>query len=205
MAGNGWTGGYANCIKENHPDVTITNLAVTGKMLINNEIFQQLIDYASAGGTQPDILLIDGGGNDCINRVELGTANLDSSYPSGWTATTCDSLESMIYNIKTVYPFTKLLFIMPYPMMQWVDENGTDVIPGVPAPSMQRKYYDEIEKVLMKWGVPIVDLYRNSNLTSANMSQLANFFMGGTDTLHLNEAGYRRVAPVIEDALKKLF
>lgn len=202
MAGNGWTGGYANCIQENHPDVTITNLAVSGARFINGEIFGQITTYYVDGGVAPDIIIFDGGGNDFINRETLGTANLASSFTNSVNTTTCDAVEELINNTLTVYPNSKLLWISTPPMHQW-DDGST--IPGVPTPTVQRQYLDEIEKVLMKWGIPMADLYREGNVSSLNASQLGTFFLDGNDTVHLNEAGYRRVAPVIEAALKKLF
>ena len=201
MAGNGWEGGYANCIKENHPTVEITNIAVSGAKIIGGEIFGQVTDYYVAGNTSPDIIIFDGGGNDFMNRSTLGTGKLDSSFTNGTSDTTCDALETMINGVKTVYPFTKLLYISTPPMQQWDDGN---VVVGVPTPSVQREYLDAIEKVLAKWSIPIADIYRNGNVTSMNASQLGEFFMSG-DTVHLNEAGYRQVSSVVEDALNKLF
>ena len=201
MLGNGWEGGYANCIAENHPGANISNIAVSGAKLIGGEIFGQITDYYVAGNTTPDIIIFDGGGNDFVNRSELGTGMLESSFINGTSTTTCDALENMINGIKNVYPFAKLLYISTPPMQQW---NDGDVIPGVPTPAVQREYLDAIEKVLAKWSIPIADIYRNGNVTSINASQLGEFFMSG-DTIHLNEAGYRQVAPVIEDALNKLF
>lgn len=201
MAGNGWTGGYANCIRENHPEANIVNVAVTGAKLIHGEIFDQITAYHTVGNNPtPDIIIFDGGGNDFVNRSTIGTGLLDSSYIAGTSDTTCDALETMINAVKTVYPFAKLLYISTPPMHQW-DEG--DVVPGVPTPKVQREYLDAIEKVLNKWSVPMADIYRNGNVTSMNASQLGEFFMSG-DTIHLNEAGYRQVSPVIEDALKKL-
>lgn len=200
MAGDGWSGGYANCIKENHPTANIENLAVSGSQIAGGGIFAQITEYYVAGKTVPDIIIFDGGGNDFINRATLGTGLLDSSFLNNTSDTTCDALETMINGVKTVYPFAKLLYVSTPPMQQWDDGN---VIPGVPTPAVQREYLDAIEKVLAKWSVPVADIYRNGNVTSMNASQLGEFFLTG-DTIHLNEAGYRRVSPVIEDAINKL-
>ena len=205
MYGNGWSGGYSNCIKENHPTVNITNVAASGATISplegsTNHLVTQLGNYKTVVGVTPDIILMDGGGNDMIQRTEIGTGKLDSSYSNGTYNTTCDALEFTLSQIFSVYPTAKLLFIIPHPMVSGGDNT---VIPGVPTPDVQRQYWDAIEKVLNKWAVPIADTYRNGNTTSV-LTGHSSFFVEN-DGIHLNEAGYRRVAPVIEDALRKLF
>lgn len=206
MAGEGWTGGYANCIKEVHPDVNITNIAVSGATLVNinpadNTIYAQIIAYADAGGVAPDLIIFDGGGNDFIYRLPLGTGALDSSFINGVQTTTCDALEYLIYTIKNAWPTTKLLYVTTPPMAQWDD---TSVTPSVPEPDIQREYLDAIEKVLNKWGIPIADIYRDGNVASYVAPLINTYYVDG-DTVHLKEAGYRAVAPVIEAAINKIY
>lgn len=202
MAGNGWAGGYANCVQENHPTAIIKNIAQSGATLIQNDtgnfIFSQIKAWHDAGREEPDIILIDGGGNDCLYRATIGTGKLDSCYINGWQTTMCDALEYLIYASKKWYPNSKMLYISNPLMMQWAD---TTKIPSVPTPDVQLEYLVAREKVLEKWGIPIADVRRDGNLTSC-ISEQGSFFM---DSIHMNEAGYRYVAPVIENALRKLF
>lgn len=195
--GYGWEGGYANCIKEKHPDVTIDNIAVSGALMIHGGILSQIADYNTSGGKEPDIVLFDGGGNDFLGRVTLGEVDMTTSAVTGGATTTCDALELLIFNVKKTYPCAKLMYVSTPPMVK----SSTDT--GIPSPAVQREYLDAIEKVLLKWGIPMADLYRNGNISSAIPTQLQAFFLD--DCIHLNEAGYRHVAPVIEDALNKLF
>lgn len=77
MRGNGWLGGFKNCLAENHPNTTIDNIAVSGASLCesdsNPNIFNQL---AAKVSTPYDILLLTGGGNDLISGLTVGEPNL---------------------------------------------------------------------------------------------------------------------------------
>ncbi len=205
MQGTGWSGGFANCIIENHPEAKVYNIAVGGSTLVpteaNNYIYQQFKAYKDAGYTAPDLILFDGGGNDCLYRLELGTGKLDSCDINGTQDTVCDALEYLIYEIKTAFPTTKLLYVTS-PLTKQSDD--TSVIPSIPTPDVQLEYLTAREKVLEKWGIPKADIRREGNLTSCLTSQTSLYY-AESDSLHLNEAGYRYVSPVIEDALRKLF
>lgn len=200
MYGSGWIGGYANCIKENHPEADIENIAISGTTLVNDSIFSQIIGYYKQGKQAPDLIIFDGGGNDFINRATLGEV-AEVTCAVNDSSTTCGALENMINAIRNTYPKAKLLYISTPPMYQWGD--GT-IVPGIPTAKVQREYLDAIEKVLDKWSVAIADIHRNGNVTSYTVNQTKEFFMEN-DTIHFNENGYRHVAPVIEDALNKLF
>lgn len=207
MAGDGWTGGFANCIQENHPDAIITNLAASGYTLIQNDtdkyIYKQFQSYYKPDdevhGEEPDLIIFTGGGNDCIYRATIGTGKLDSCYVNGNMATMCDALEYLIYAIGTVYPNTKILYITTPMVMQSTD---TTAIPSIPTPDVQLEYLVAREKVLEKWGIPKADIRREGNLTGCMSNKTPLYF---SDSLHLNEAGYRYVSPIIEAALKKIF
>lgn len=203
MAGDGWAGGFANCLQENHPTAEVINIAVSGATLIQNDtgkfVYNQFKAYKDAGGEAPDLVIFDGGGNDCLYRANMGTGKLDSCYINGHNGTMCDALESLIYAIQTAWPNTKLLYVTTPLAMQWAD---TTKVPSVPTPDVQMEYLVAREKVLEKWGIPKADIRRDSCLTSC-ISGKASVYYG--DSLHLNEAGYRYVSPVIEDALNKLF
>lgn len=86
--------------------------------------------------------------------------------------------------------------------MVWMVWSDTTKVPSVPTPDVQMEYLVAREKVLEKWGIPKADIRRDSCLTSCISGKTSVYY---ADNLHLNEAGYRYVAPVIEDALRKLF
>lgn len=205
MAGDGWAGGYANLIKENHPNAEVINLAVSGATLIQNDtgnyIYTQFKNYynfdAEVHGEEPDLIVFDGGGNDCMYRATIGAAS-DSCYPNGYLTTMCDALEYMIYAIKTVYPNTKMLYVSTPFAMDWKSET----IPSVPSNAIQMEYLTAREAVLEKWGIPEADIRREGNLTSCIEGQITNYFI---DSLHLNEAGYRYTHPIIEAMIDKIF
>lgn len=199
MAGNGWTGGYGNCIKEMFPNFTIHNYAVSGTMLFNDEILEQCYTYYNAGLTEPDIIIVDGGGNDFLNRKDIGECSMDTNLAPDTTNSVCSYLEKLFSTIRTTWGSAKLLFIIPHSMYMW-DDGST--VPGVPSPKVQKEYWDAVRNVCEKWGVPIADTFKNGNV-NYNATSLSTFFMDD-DTMHLNEAGYRRVAPIINREILNL-
>lgn len=201
MYGDGWLGGFGNCILENHPGATVINVAVSGSKLTGGDIFQQIVNHYNEGqGVVPDIILVNGGGNDFIKHETLGTVSLSSSFPTGNHATVADSMDELIYNTKQLYPNAKIVWMSLPPMMQW---NDGLLVDEVPVPSVQKQYFDEITKVCGKYGVPTIDLFNKSNITSMIPSQLEAFYVTN-DTIHLKEAGYRHVSPLIESVITTL-
>lgn len=205
MAENAWDGGFANIIKEKHPTAKVTNIAVSGSKVTGGSVFQQIADYYVAHGIEedyyPDLIVICAGGNDFINRETIGTLNMASSYPPGDSSTFANALETMYHSVKTVYPKSKIIHLtLPF-MQQWDDGN---VVPGVPVPSVQKQYWDVLRQACEKWSIPIADLNKDANITSANTSQLGTFYLEN-DTIHFNELGYRAVYPVLESVINKIF
>lgn len=203
MAGNGWKGGFANCIQENHPEATIINLGTSGAALIQSENFipGQISAYNEAGAPIPDVVIFDGGGNDGMARVEFGTGVLNTPYTNGVLTTTCDALDYMLAYIRQNWPDTRVLYINTPKLMPWV-KDGVEVVPGPPFLNTQTEHTELLEAVCRKWGVPIADLHRKSQIPSYSQAILAKYFI---DTIHYNEAGYRAVSPIIEQELKNLF
>lgn len=63
MRGNGWLGGFRNCLAEAHPNTTIDNIAVSGASLCESDSNPNIFDQLAAKVSTPyDILLMTGGG-----------------------------------------------------------------------------------------------------------------------------------------------
>ena len=77
MRGNGWLGGFKNCLAEAHPNTTIDNIAVSGASLCESDSNPNIFDQLAAKVSTPyDILLLTGGGNDLISGLTVGEPNL---------------------------------------------------------------------------------------------------------------------------------
>ena len=204
MSGNGWEGGFANCIQENHPEATVINFGVAGATLIQQEncIPGQIVAYNDAGKPVPDVVVFDGGGNDGMFRAEFGTGMLDKPYTNGVLTTTCDALDYILAYMRKNWPDTRILYINTPKLMPWLDAEGNETIPGPAILTTQTEHVELLEAVCNKWGVAIADLHRKSQIPSFSEAIIAKYFI---DTIHYNEAGYRAVSPIIEQELKNLF
>lgn len=204
MSGNGWEGGFANCIQENHPEATVINFGVAGATLVQQEncIPSQIVAYNDAGKPVPDVVVFDGGGNDGMFRAEFGTGMLDKPYTNGVLTTTCDALDYMLAYIRKNWPDTRVLYINTPKLMPWLDAEGNEVTPGPAILTTQTEHVELLEAICNKWGVAIADLHRKSQIPSFSEAIIAKYFI---DTIHYNEAGYRAVSPIIEQELKNLF
>lgn len=191
MQGGKWDGGFANCIKENHPTATVINLGKDGKHLIDGEIGAQIMEWRSQNsGVTPDIVIVNGGGNDFLDSKELGTPALDNTEPLNNSDTVCSALDTMFWYIFDRYPTTRIFFITG-PLIAKIET--------IPAPEVQLQYYDALRKVCEKFGVPVIDLTKNAQIPPSVTTLCKKYY--DTDPIHLNEAGYRRVSAYIENVL----
>lgn len=191
MRGAKWEGGFANCIKENHPTATVINLAKDGKHLIDGEIGAQMTTWKSENpDTIPDVVIINGGGNDFLNSRNLGTPTLDNTEPLNNLDTTCNAVDTMFWYIFDSYPATRIFFITG-PIIKKIE--------GSPTPKVQLQYYDAIRQICEKFGVPVIDLTKNCQIPPSVEAVGKKYY--DTDPVHLTEAGYRRVSAYIENVL----
>lgn len=183
-AGSSWKNGYANILLEEFPGAIVANNAQSGKTLANNGIYDELI-LAQQAEFSPDYILINGGINDLVRSVAIGTVSTDYDTASLDVATMVGGFEHLIINAQTIAPNAKIIFL------------NTQKNTGVNL-ATQTSAWEEIEKACKKYGVVYVDIFNQGNYNHYVAAQKNSFT---TDGIHLTEAGYRRFWPMIKNAL----
>ena len=149
------------------------------------------LDYGYVGGRTIDYVIIEGGINDALRHQEneaacpLGAISESTDLEDFDQNTFAGALESLLCEIKARYPGAKIGYITTYQCPGWisVDKSGD---------------YMELAKVICdKWGVPYLDLHENAKLNA----QLADCL---PDKLHIDQAGYDIVTPLIEEFMLQI-
>lgn len=198
-AGYGYNGGFANLISEDFPHSEVRNASIVGSTISDANIYNQILKTYQ-GGYEPDIIIIDGGGNDLLQGKQLGGFNYDNYDSTGYgedfdRSTVIGSLEHLFTVVQTFLPNAKCIFTNTYKIRPFdASDDGT----SMPVYSEQKTFWEKIEEVCLKYSVLYVDFYGSCNFNPANNAQY-NLYMA--DFLHINEAGYRKLWPLLKKAL----
>lgn len=192
-SGAGWSGGFANLISEDFSGVTVNNASVSGALFAGESIYYQMAT-AFQSGFVADYIVVDGGGNDMLNDKPLGELNPDLYSTDGYgkefdTGTLIGAFEHLVTNAQKFYPNAKIIFYNLYKL-----HPTSTKVPY----AKQRQVWELLREGCKKYGVRYVDLYDEGNFTP-NSTEQWNAFM--YDWVHINEAGYRRLWPLIRTAL----
>ena len=207
MHGAGWSGAYKNLIEEEFPDAIVYNYAVDGAKFTTNSIYDQFYEAAITDSLTPDIILFNGGGNDILIGKSLGTVDEDSaidltnleSYDDTTMLGAFEKLLANMNNVESLYS-AHIGYINTYKLKSGVySEEST-----VPEISVQRSSWEQVQKLCNKWSIPCLDLFNKSNIDSNNSMCVNKYFKNGTDIVHVNEAGYRKLWPMVREFLLTL-
>lgn len=184
-AGSGYIS-YAHLLSSKY-NMPLTSRASGGTTLAvradrADSIYERII---SMSGTY-DYIILNGGINDIINNIPLGTVTDDINIEFD-TTTTLGALEAICKHLNTNYFRSKKLFVF--------------IHSHVPRLSAMKNTFTEMKKVLEKWGLPYVDISQQFNLGHWNSSVAIEYFKTN-DQLHPNLKSYREIyLPCIEKAL----
>ena len=187
MAGAGWEGGYGNCLSETYPNAQVVNLAQNGSCLANGDIQAQWEFFLSKASDMPDFVLLDGGINDLpyLQREEFKDTGL---------ALVGEALSTLIEQIHEISPDTRILYVLMPPLEEWRDSDN-----GPPAYEIQERYWKQLNILASGYDyVTVLDLF------SANPFRYPCpecYRENLADSIHLNEAGYRKTFEYINNAL----
>ena len=131
-----------------------------------------------------DYIILESCLNDGFNGVPKGTITNDNFSPSS-TTTFASAMEYMINRTITLFPNAKIGVIIPHRVSA---DNLND-------------YHEIARSVCEKWGIPYIDLYKQSGLCVKNPTQKAVMF---ADNTHLTSAGYDMITDKIEAWMKTL-
>ena len=207
MRGAGWSGAYKNLIEEDFPDAIVYNYAVDGAKFTTNSIYDQFYEAAITDSLTPDIILFNGGGNDILVGKSLGTVDEDSaidltnleSYDDTTMLGAFEKLLANMNNVESLYS-ANIGYINTYKLKSGV-YSGESTVPEI---SVQRSSWEQVQKLCNKWSIPCLDLFNKSNIDSNNSMCVSKYFKNGTDIVHVNEAGYRKLWPMVREFLLTL-
>lgn len=137
----------------------------------------------------PDIVLIFGGVNDFLQDVPLGVLG-----DTDKAATFYGALDYLYKNCLTRYPNTRIFHMTPL-HNKYTSAGG--LIPEYNGQNYLTAYVEAIEKTAGRYGVEIIDTYRNSGITCYNITTLAP-----TDLIHIKEDGHLMVYNTIVNAIE---
>lgn len=138
-----------------------------------------------------DYLLIEGGYNDVFRGLSLGSPTHSRSSEDFDLHTIYGATDEICRILQTKYHDTKKLFVLGHKMK---DEYE---IP-------QQNAWNAIKETLNKWGIPYIDIYEETGLTSDEYDREYQVF-NQDDGIHPTKKAYEKFyVPVIEEKLKSL-
>ena len=174
----------------------------------NKNWMVEQIREAINNGEIADYIVFNGFTNDCdmnngktcdvpLGDMSEGFENFDIFAVQKEGSTFSNCFENILHALKKYFPKAKLLFVRPHNMGRRDDY-------------FQRLYGERAVEICKKWGVPVADIYKESDLNTFLSDHrdkyTADTYGWGTgDCTHPNAAGYlEKYMPIIEDAIKQL-
>ena len=186
MAGFGWEGGYQNCLSEYYPNAVVVNLAQSGSLLANGDIHAQWEYFLAESTVMPHFILLDGGINDLPYLRQEGFTEESFTIVS-------DALCSLVEHIHQVSPDTRILYTTMFPLAEWKDSAE-----GPPSYTIQERYWKHMSRVANTYDyITVLDLFSINPLCFPNADSYREHL---ADSIHLNEAGYRKTFEYIKHA-----
>ena len=177
---------------------TITSKNITGSPFTISE---------TPWGSGADYIILEGGTNDAdrIGSILNGAAPADfgtydeTDYTSSFNNNKfCSAVEKMLKDVISSFPLARVGFILAMKMGE--TNNGY-----TPETNNRRAYFDTIEKICKKWGVPVLNLWDKCTM---NPSIASHYTEGQTylyvDGQHPTGNGYDLISPIIEEWMKTL-
>ena len=201
-------GGLDVYLAKKMPNAIYSNYSKSGSTITNNTGEGTIImaNQASAIGGNPDIILFDGGVNDIIGydmnflsvdlKKPIGTINLENPNPSDELTVMAD-FEQVIQILKTRFPNAKLC----YTSLCLLDDTSINMLAKQVEHKDEMKqrrneFFTQIKLLCEKWNVNYIDLSSKFVGTGIKYRQ--------EDWLHINEEGYKMVAPYILSYMAEL-
>ena len=187
----------ANSSGNSYPDMIakrnemyMTKKAVSGTTIAKRDGYtNSILERVKAMTADYDYIVLEGGYNDCVQKVPLGT--ITTGYQTDVDESTfIGAMESICKFLCTNYFEKKKLFIVPHRTL------NTEV----------NSYYDSAITVCKKWGIPTIDLRDECNLIPfIGETVQTQYFEGANTGVHPTEQGYRVFyVPKIEGRMKTL-
>lgn len=179
---------YADQIAELY-SMTLTNAAVSGTTLAVREgRTDSILERVTANlkGQSVEYIVLEGGINDVFNDVPVGV--VEDSYTASFdTSTSLGALETLCALLMRRYPDSKKLFILAHRITGWYEK--------------QNALFDKMILVLEKWGIPYIDMRKESELFALNDTLNEKFFYESDGIHPLKETYETHYVPKIVNKL----
>lgn len=192
---------YANYIEQTY-NMQLTNKAVSGTTLAKqasktSEQNKSILERIQQMQGNYDAIVFDGGYNDAFQNIKLGTITPSNNKSGVYDEyTTVGALESICYFLTKNYPDAKKLFVLCH--KRTINPNLS-------------QYWDEITKVLEKWGIDYIDISKETSFTDVNDEISSQYFMYSSlvqsgDGVHpVKYANQKIYGPLVSEKLNSLF
>lgn len=207
-SGNGWAKRIGNTNNMN-----VANIAVAGASLSTIRDKRIITQIKSKQNSRYDYVILQGGFNDAMGTNEQRTkasaapvGTMSSSYELGSfdIRTYAGALEELFYWTTKYFQGARIGYIITYatPLSQYGGYTAE-------WESMKR-YWDMGKRICEKWGIDYLDLFEGKTQDGKSYSfdilkvNTNTYFPGGSDSIHLNSAGYDVISPYIAEWMKTL-
>ena len=179
---NDWKGNktsWISYLREYCGFSTVVNKGIGGTTIVPGTIQGKTNDFYTRITTQndanTDLFIIFGGMNDYLFNSTIGTPDENAG-----TTTLCNTVKSICEYLQTNYPTAQILFILP--------PYGT---PEPTTINTIKTINTAIENSVEMYGVSILNLYKDGDITVKNTSHKKLYYYDG---VHYNDLGHERIA-----------
>ena len=191
--GYGWPGGFKNLIEENFPGAETMNASVSGATLAGKQILNQISATINNEGFMPDIVILDGGWNDLMLGTPIGTVDFNQFVLTWGESTILEMMETIFYQFRKLFTSIAVIYFILYKIQPFSSETT------MPEYTEQRDFVENVKLLCDKYGVTCVDFWDNSCIVPDIEANRVKYM---ADFLHINEAGYRAIWPLLREKLK---
>ncbi len=194
------------------------NVGVSGACLANitntdsdgnqrTDVPQQLINFRASDSTYyPDAIIADGGVNDYMKHVSLGTMSATPVYTDEMAenldrSTVIGSLEYLFYQMIKLYPKAQRYFLTVHKMYAYYKAYSKWYYFPVTKNQAsggtynQQELYEAIVRCCELYNVKLIDIYKNGaiNTRFSQYRQEGNPYVDSSDGIHLTTQGYEKM------------
>lgn len=183
--------------------VSGTRISSTGTRSANS-----FVNRYSNMSNDADIITVFGGVNDWgQGGTSDGACAPLGTFGDNTASTVYGALEILCSGLVAKYPTKTILFFTPLGQVGfsgWVGKGADSSIDGGKNAEGYTPWdlADAIKQVCGKYGIPVLDLLREANMTPLDSSQRSTYYYDG---LHPSATGYQRLADLMEKKLIEIY
>ena len=203
-------GGFMNYLSLELPNTMMNDASKSGSTITSNTGTDNIIMFNQienlTGESKPEIVVLDGGANDImgyalgfLNRdlqKEIGLVNQEIEGSTQRESVIAD-LEAVVEKLKKELPDTQICYVQPFLLDDETISHLTDDENARNEIKLRRDtFFAEVQKMCAKWNIEYLDLAQNFAGTGNMYKQ--------EDWIHINDAGYQLIMPILAQKLKDM-